>query len=160
MKIVITEKQNKVAVSRVENMIDNIGLVKTIKFIGGFESFNNLLPAYFYSKLKKIEFIEDAIRNEDDHGGQRIYLHELASDILYDKYEGDNGFTYEVYIDYVGFYNDRSFASTTTWEFDEKGEMFDEYYDQRDIWLTALENKYITEIFDMIFEYYLETQGF
>lgn len=157
MKIVVNENQKAKLVSRVENMIDDLGVISTIKNVGGFENFDKILPGYFYPNSKQIEFIEEAIKN-DENG--RIYLHELRSDILVGKEDGAEGHTLETYIDFVELYNDNGIAHLVTWEYDDEGTMFDEYYSDEDIYLTDLARKYVTEIFEMIFEYYLETQEF
>ena len=126
MRIVVTEEQKKGISHKLMGMIDNNGLLNTIKFMGGYDNFITLLPDYFDSRQSKIELIIEIIGLDEQHpvygGGGRIYLHELGSDILYDQFDGDDGHTFESYIDYIENYNDNLLAHVTVWEFDEDGQ--------------------------------------
>ena len=159
MRIVVTEEQKKGISHKLMGMIDNNGLLNTIKFMGGYDNFITLLPDYFDSRQSKIELIIEIIGLDEQHpvygGGGRIYLHELGSDILYDQFDGDDGHTFESYIDYIENYNDNLLAHVTVWEFDEDGQMYDEYYDDYDVRVNKLETKYLNKLFEMLVNNYL-----
>ena len=159
MRVVVTEEQKKGISHKLMGMIDNNGLLNTIKFMGGYDNFITLLPDYFDSRQSKIELIIEIIGLDEQHpvygGGGRIYLHELGSDILYDQFDGDDGHTFESYIDYIENYNDNLLAHVTVWEFDEDGQMYEEYYDDYDVRVNKLETKYLNKLFEMLVNNYL-----
>ena len=159
MRIVVTEEQKKGISHKLMGMIDNNGLLNTIKFMGGYDNFITLLPDYFDSRESKIDLIKEIIGLDEQHpvygGGGRIYLSEVDSDILYDEFDGDDGHTFESYIDFIENYNDNLFAHVTVWEFDEDGQMYDEYYDDYDVRVNKLETKYLNKLFEMLVNNYL-----
>ena len=159
MRIVVTEEQKKGISHKLMGMIDNNGLLNTIKFMGGYDNFITLLPDYFDSRESKIDLIKEIIGLDEQHpvygGGGRIYLSEVDSDILYDEFDGDDGHTFESYIDFIENYNDNLFAHVTVWEFDEDGQMYDEYSDDYDVRVNRLETKYLNKLFDLLVKYYL-----
>lgn len=160
MRVVVTEEQKKGISHKLMGMIDNNGLLNTIKFMGGYDNFITLLPNYFDSRQSKIELIIEIIKLDEEHpvygGGGRIYLSELdGGDILYDQFDGDDGHTFESYIDYIENYNDNLFAHVTVWEFDEDGQMYDEYFDDYNVRVNRLETKYLNKLFDILVNYYL-----
>lgn len=159
MRVVVTEEQKKGISHKLMGMIDNNGLLNTIKFMGGYDNFITLLPDYFDSRQSKIELIIEIIGLDEEHpvygGGGRIYLSELDSDILYDQLDGEDGHTFESYIDFVEYFNGNLFAHVTVWEFDENGTMYDEYYDDYDVSIGKLETKYLNKLFEMLVNYYL-----
>ena len=159
MRIVVTEEQKKGISHKLMGMIDNNGLLNNIKFMGGYDNFITLLPDYFDSRESKIDLIKEIIGLDEQHpvygGGGRIYLSEVDSDILYDEFDGDDGHTFESYIDFIENYNDNLFAHVTVWEFDEDGQMYDEYSDDYDVRVNRLETKYLNKLFDLLVKYYL-----
>jgi hypothetical protein len=159
MRIVVTEEQKKGISHKLMGMIDNNGLLNTIKFMGGYDNFITLLPDYFDSRESKIDLIKEIIGLDEQHpvygGGGRIYLSEVDSDILYDEFDGDDGHTFESYIDFIENYNDNLFAHVTVWEFDEDGQMYDEYFDDYDVRVNKLETKYLNKLFEMLVNNYL-----
>ena len=58
MRIVVTEEQKKGISHKLMGMIDNNGLLNTIKFMGGYDNFITLLPDYFDSRESKIDLIK------------------------------------------------------------------------------------------------------
>lgn len=160
MRVVVTEEQKKGISHKLMGMIDNNGLLNTIKFMGGYDNFITLLPDYFDSRQSKIELIIEIIGLDEEHpvygGGGRIYLSELdGGEILYDQLDGEDGHTFESYIDFIENYNNNLFAHVTVWEFDENGTMYDEYYDDYDVSIGKLETKYLNKLFEMLVNYYL-----
>lgn len=159
MRVVVTEEQKKGINHKLIGMINNNGIINTIKFMGGYDNFITLLPDYFDLRQSKIELIKEIIGLDEEHpvygGGGRIYLSELDSDILYDQFDGEDGHTFESYIDFIENYNDNLFAHVTVWEFDEDGQMYDEYYDEYDVSIGKLETKYLNKIFEKLVNFYL-----
>ena len=165
MRVVVTEEQKKGISHKMMSMIDNNGLLNTIKFMGGYDNFITLLPDYFDSRQSKIELIIEIIKFDEEHpvygGGGRIYLSELdGGEILYDKFDGKNledrdGHTFESYIDFVEYFRGKLFAHVSVWEFDEDGQMYDEYYDEYDIEISKLETKYLNKLFEILVNFYL-----
>lgn len=160
MKVILTENQKKGISHKLMDMIDIHGVIKTIKFIGGYDTFIGVLPDYFNSRQSKIDLIKEIIALDEEHpvygGGDRIYLHEFGSDILYDKFEGDEGHTFESYIDFIENYNGKLFVHVSVWEFDEDGDMYDENSDEYDVFVGKLDTKYLNKIFEMLVNYYLD----
>lgn len=159
MRVVVTEEQKKGIHHKMMGMIDNNGLLNTIKFMGGYDNFITLLPDYFDSRQSKIELIIEIIKLDKEHpvygGGGRIYLSELDEDILYDQFDGYDDHTFESYIDFIENYNNNLIAHVTVWEFDEDGTMYDEYYSDYDVHFNELETKYFNRIFEMLVNHYL-----
>lgn len=159
MRVVVREEQKKGISHKLMGMIDNNGLLNTIKFMGGYDNFITLLPDYFDSRQSKIELIIEIIGLDEEHpvygGGGRIYLSELDGDIPYDQLDGEDGHTFESYIDFVEYFNGNLFAHVTVWEFDENGTMYDEYYDDYDVRVNKLETKYLNKLFEMLVNNYL-----
>lgn len=161
MKAIVTEEQKKNVVHKLMDVIETRGLFDTIKLIGGYKTFIGVLPDYFDSRQNKIELIREIIKVDEEHpvygGGGRLYLHELDSDILYDQFYGDDGdgHSFESYIDFIENYNGNLLVHVTVWEFDENGQMYDEYYDDYDVSIGKLETKYLNKLFDILVNFYL-----
>jgi hypothetical protein len=62
-------------VSPITKMIDNIGLLQTIKSLGGYNNFIKLIPDYFESKSNKIKLIREITLKEED---EIIRFHEIS----------------------------------------------------------------------------------
>jgi len=56
-------------------------------------------------------------------------------------------------IDNNGLLNTIKFI--TVWEFDEDGQMYDEYFDDYDVRVNKLETKYLNKLFEMLVNNYL-----
>ena len=57
---------------KILNSVDDYGLYDTIKMIGGYEVFNDILPDYFDDRINKIKLILDITKEEGDDGFQTI----------------------------------------------------------------------------------------
>ena len=157
MKILITE-------NNIDKLIEKYGIVKTIKTIGGYDNFDKLVPDYFYSrdennvlkfnKERAIDFINECAevnnRREDESS---IYLYDYYSDIFYQEWDGegddDNEFyAYESRIESVS----TDIAYGSIWQFDDKGHMFDDAYDNFQVPLNRLPEKILRDVFHMLYE--------
>jgi hypothetical protein len=58
MKIIITEEQNS-------KLINDFGLLRGIKMMGGYENFNKIYPDYFNTKQHKIDIINDLVGSDE-----------------------------------------------------------------------------------------------
>ena len=147
----ITENQKKTLQDKLNDSIDRLGLLSTIKMMGGYSTFIKLFPEFFKKRLNKIELIRDLIAYDVEAEG-RIYLGEIGNDILINRIGSENGGTLEDYVDYV----QRDFVGVTVWEFDDEGQMFDEYYDLYEVDYEQVNNTILNEIFDIVAKFYLK----
>ena len=133
-----------------ENNISKKGLFRTIEFMGGFNAFDKHYPNYFDNKEKKIELINDICKNED---GERIYFYEINyEDIVIDeRFDEDTQHSIVQHITWIEPNN----ISIEEWEYDEEGEMFDEYYDRFSFPTSKLDESVINKIFEILTYYYL-----
>jgi hypothetical protein len=144
MKIIITEEQNDKLKENLLKLIDKFGIYTAIKMVG-YEKFNSIYPDYFKNKWDKIELLNEIISNGDEDEGI-IRLDDIGEDILIRTENLDEGHTLEHHIDYL--IKDR--CGVTIWEYDEDGEMYDEYYDTYEVWLEDLKTPILNQIFDMV----------
>ena len=145
MKIIITEEQNDKLKENLLKLIEKFGVYTAIKMIG-YEKFNSIYPEYFKNKWDKIELLNEIISNGEEEDNGTIRLDEIGSEILIRTENLDEGHTLEHYIDFIG----KDMCGVTVWEYDEEGEMYDEYYDTYDIWLEDLKTPIFNQIFDMV----------
>jgi hypothetical protein len=71
----ILKEENRL--SKITKMIDNIGLSQTIKSLGGYNNFINLIPDYFNNKSNKIKLIREMVLQEEE---KIIYFYEITTD--------------------------------------------------------------------------------
>ena len=69
----ILKEENRL--SKITKMIDNVGLLQTIKSLGGYNNFIKLIPDYFESKSNKIKLIREITLKEED---EIIRFHEIS----------------------------------------------------------------------------------
>jgi hypothetical protein len=69
----ILKEENRL--SKITKMIDNIGLLQTIKSLGGYNNFIKLIPDYFESKSNKIKLIREITLKDED---EIIRFHEIS----------------------------------------------------------------------------------
>lgn len=163
MKVIIKEEQKKGLVQTLINFLDKHGVLNTINFIGGYDNFINILPDYFDSTANKIKLITDLVNNDEY---ERIYLHELGSSVKYDNGGDDlyvvlgdkEGHTFESYMESVGKYmnDNRIWVTVKVWEYDEDGNMFDEYSNEFDILLVKMDTKNLNKLFDVLVDYFFQ----
>lgn len=159
MKIVITE-------NKLDSIIETNGILKTIKFLGGYKNFDKIYPDYFYSRddnsqmqmnrERVINFLNECVEvNDERENESSIYLHDYWDDILYREWtdEGDEDnryFSYESRIMSIS----TDFANLEVWQYDEGGDMFDEAYDYNKIPLNKLETKFLNSIFRQLWGHF------
>ena len=135
---------------KVTQLIDKVGIFKTIKLMGGYNNFDNLFPDYFSDKEHKGLLISGIVNHFEPDGF--IYFYELqVDDIKIWEEEIEDGHTIEEYINSVG---DES-VGVTVWEYDEDGEMYDEERDAYHIKLTQLKEVWLNKVFELLVSYYM-----
>ncbi len=135
---------------KVTQLIDKVGIFKTIKLMGGYDNFNKLFPDYFSDKEHKALLISGIVNHFEPDG--YIYFYELNVDeIKIWEEEIEDGHTIEEYIDSVG---DES-VGVKVWQFDEEGEMYDEERDSYYIKLTRLKEVWLNKVFELLVSYYM-----
>jgi len=149
MKVIISENDRPKILDMILTMIDESGLVSTIKSSGGYDTFVKIMPDYFNSKSKKIDLINDIIVCDEVAGG-RIYLGDFANPmVIRVTTENDEKFQHEI----VFIEND--IVGVTVWRYDEHGVHDDDYYDNYDMYLEDLERIHLNQIFEQLVNYYL-----
>lgn len=151
MKLIITEEQNDKLKNKINTSIDRLGLLTTIKMFGGISKFMSIIPDYFKSRQHKIDLIKDLIVYDVEAEG-RLYLGEIGNDIMINRQVSENGGTLEDYVDYV----QSDCVGVTVWEFDDEGQMYDEYYDLYEVDYEEVNNTILNEIFDIVAKFYLK----
>jgi len=152
MKLLISE-------NKIQSVIDRLGILKTIKTVGGYKNFDKISPDYFYdsdtSQLNRervIDFLNECVEvNYRKENETSIYLHDYWEDILYQTWNDYNeeygrDFQYESRIMSIS----TDVAHIEVWEYDKEGEMFDEAYDYDDIPLNRLESRFLSKIFGQL----------
>jgi hypothetical protein len=139
---------------KILNSVDDYGLYDTIKMIGGYEVFNDILPDYFDDRINKIKLILDITKEEGDDG--LIWFYEISrynEDIFYFEQGYEDKHTLEHFITLV---DQNGSVRVSVYEYDENGEMYDEYHQRYYININKLEDKYINEMFSIYFKHYLK----
>ena len=130
-------------------MIDESGLVSTIKSSGGYDTFVKIIPDYFESKSKKIDLINDIIVNDEDANG-RIYLDDFMNPIVI-REEIVDGETHQHEISFI----ENDFVYVSVWEYDEDGDQLDDMYDTYDMYLEEIQPRHLNQIFEGLINEYL-----
>ena len=143
------DKKEKL-IGSLKQKIDTFGLIQTIKLMGGYDTFDKILPDYFSNREHKIDLIKAIVDNNEDGG--YIYMYEIyGMDIKIWEEEIEDGHTQE---DYITFVSDET-VGVSVYEYDEEGEMFDEEVDGYHINLTDLKDVWLNKIFEILVGYYL-----
>jgi hypothetical protein len=139
---------------KILNSVDDYGLYDTIKMIGGYEVFNDILPDYFDDRINKIKLILDITKEEGDDG--LIWFYEISrhhEDIFYFEQGYEDKHTLEHFITLV---DQNGSVRVSVYEYDENGEMYDEYHQRYYIKINKLENEYINKMLSIFINRYLK----
>lgn len=129
--------------------ISTVGILETIKMVGDIEIFNEILPNYFSKNSHKIDLINQLVTDNSPDGF--IPFYELISLGQVDSYDNGDGHTFEEYINSVG---DGS-VQISVYEYDEDGDMYDEYVDDYYVSLGKLPYNELNKVFEVLVGYYL-----
>ena len=133
--------------------ISTVGILETIKMVGDIENFNEILPNYFSKNSHKIDLINQLVSDNNPDGV--IHFYELINmDISLgqvDSYDNGDGHTFEEYMLSVG---DGS-VQISVYEYDEDGDMYDEYVDNYYVSLGKLPDNELNKVFKVLVGHYL-----
>lgn len=119
---IIREESSRI--SKIYSMIDNIGLLSSIKAVGGYDNMVKIVGEDFFTKGTKIDLIIEIVKTYGPRN--QLYLGDFDIDIITNERRYDDGSyeqTYIIHIDDDGEYYYK------TYEFDEHGNMIDEPID-------------------------------
>ena len=145
----ISENDRPKILDMMLTMIDESGLVSTIKSTGGYDTFVTIIPDYFKSKSKKIDLINDIIVNDEDANG-RIYLEDFMNPIVI-RQEIVDGETHQHEISFI----ENDIVCASVWEYDEDGDQLDDIYDTYDMYLEEIQTRHLNQIFEGLINEYL-----
>lgn len=145
----ISENDRPKILDMMLTMIDESGLVTTIKSSGGYDTFVKIMPDYFNSKSKKIDLINDIIVCDEEAGG-RIYLGDLANPIVI-REDIENGNILKHEFDFI----ENDIVCVSVWGYDEDGDQLDDMYDTYDMYLEEIQTRHLNQIFELLVNYYL-----
>jgi hypothetical protein len=133
--------------------IFDIGILDTIKMVGDIDNFNIILPGYFDKNSHKIDLINQIVQDNEPDG--YIYFYErTGSDISLgqvDAHDNGDGHTFEEYMISIG---DGS-VEISVYEYDEDGNMYDEYVDNYHVSLRKLSDDLLNTVFKSLVNYYI-----
>jgi hypothetical protein len=153
IKILLEETKMSNIQKKILDFVDDYGLYDTIKMIGGYEVFDDILPDYFKRK-NKIKLILDITKEEGTNG--IVWFYDISrhnEDIFYFEQGYEDKHTLEHFITHVA---QNGSVRISVYEYDENGEMYDEYHQRYYININKLEDKYINEMFSIYFKHYLK----
>ena len=153
-KILLEETKMSNIQKKILDFVDNYGLYDTIKMIGGYEVFNDILPDYFDDRINKIKLILDITKEEGTNG--IVWFYDISrhnEDIFYFEQGYEDKHTLEHFITLV---DQNGSVRVSVYEYDENGEMYDEYHQRYYININKLEDKYINEMFSVYIKHYLK----
>ena len=149
MKVIIRENDRPKILDMILTMIDESGLVNTIKSSGGYDTFVTIIPDYFKSKTKKIDLINDIIVYDEEAGG-RIYLEDFMNPIVIREEIVDGG-TFQDEISFI----ENDIVCVAVWEYDEDGDQLDDMDDTYDMYLEEIQPRHLNQIFEGLINEYL-----
>jgi len=110
---------------RVKNMIEDLGYIKAIKAVAGYNNIVKILGDDFFTKERKIELIGDIAYQFGTRG--ELYLYEYDLDIMINKDTYADGSFDASYITYL---EDNGNFYYKSYHFDESGWMEDNEFDE------------------------------
>lgn len=148
-KVIYEDDNKKKSNTKILDKIEDDGLLNTIKYVGGYETFSLIVPDYFKRKQHKIDLINDIIVNDEEADG-RIYLGDLAKPIVI-REEIENGNTLKHEADFI----QNDIVGVSVWEYDEDGDQLDDMYDTYDMYLEEIQTNHLNQIFELLINEYL-----
>jgi len=145
-------KEESSTQTKLLNAIEKLGILQTIKMVGGYEMFVKFLPDYF-DKNNKIELINEFVEKNQQVEEGPIYLYELiGQDYTYDNGVDDEGNDVVTYIssidtDIAGYY--------VNMYDDEVGSMYADPIDDGYLKLSHLDDSALNDIFGILVDEYL-----
>ena len=133
------------------NVIEKSGIKQTIKMVGGFKTFESLLPNYFINDERKIDLINELVEEYEEEYGDFIWFENIETDeIRYGEGEDEEGnslVTYLVSVDTDG-------VGYRTYKYDSD-EILDMDFEEGSLKMKYLEEDIINQIFKKLVNYFL-----
>ena len=155
---ILKEVEEEKLTSLQKTILDHIstfGIMDTIKMVGGFGSFDEILPDYFSKNSHKIDLINQIVSDNDPNTDGNIYFYELINTDIslgeVDSYDNGDGHTFEEYMISVG----EGSVQISVYEYDEDGHMYDESVDSYYVSLGKLPDNELNKVFEVLVDYYL-----
>lgn len=131
--------------------IQKLGTLETIKMVGGFKTFESLLPNYFINDERKIDLINELVEEYEEEYGDFIWFENIETDeIRYGEGEDEEGnslVTYLVSVDTDG-------VGYRTYKYDSD-EILDMDFEEGSLKMKYLEEDIINQIFKKLVNYFL-----
>ena len=156
-------KEESPTQTKLLNAIENMGILWTIKMVGGYNRFNKVFPVYFYSadesdevkfnKDRAIDLINELVEEHRKVEDGPIYLYELiGQDYELNRTIDDDGDEVVTYLMNI----DTDTAGYYTYAYDsESGEMYDDPIDDGYLKLRYFEDSVLNDIFEMLVNEFL-----
>ena len=135
---------------RVKNMLYDLGYIKTIKAVAGYNNIVKILGDDFFTKERKIELIGDIAYQFGTRG--ELYLYEYDLDIMINKDTYADGSFDASYITYL---EDNGNFYYKSYNFDESGWMDDNEFDEGYMPLSDLTENTIDDILVVLTDKFL-----
>jgi hypothetical protein len=145
-------KEESLTQTKLLKVIEKLGILQTIKMVGGYEMFDKIYHEYFNDKSHKIDLINDICESDEDDSGGYIYFYELnGDDIEYANWEEDNT-EYHSVLTYVQ--PNQVVGQIFMRDLDEE-DFNDESIDNFIVPLKQLEGPTLNKIFELLVYHYL-----
>ena len=135
---------------RVKNMLYDLGYIKTIKAVAGYNNIVKILGNDFFTKERKIELIGDIAYQFGTRG--ELYLYDYDLDIMINKDTYADGSFDASYITYL---EDNGNFYYKSYNFDESGWMDDNEFDEGYMPLSDLTENTIDDILVVLTDKFL-----
>lgn len=145
-------KEESSSQNRLLLTIQTLGILKTIKMVGGLDTFDKVLPDYFITKERKIKLINELVEKYKEENGELIWFRDIGGDeINYSESEDDEGnsivtFLVSVDTDGVGY---------RAYKYDSDDELIFDEEEEGYLKMKYLEDDIINQIFKILVNYFL-----
>ena len=145
-------KEESSTQTKLLNAIEKLGILQTIKMVGGYEMFLKFLPDYF-DRNNKIELINGLVEKNQQVEEGPIYLYELiGQDYTLDSSVDDEGNDVVTYISSI----DTDSAGYYVYMYDgEDGSMYDDPIESGYLKLRHFEDSVLNDIFGILVDEFL-----
>ena len=140
-------KEESATQTKLLKAIEKLGILQTIKMVGGYEMFDKFLPDYF-DKNNKIELINELVEKHQQVEDGPIYIYELiGEDYTLDTSIDDEGNEMVTYLSSI----DTDTAGYYVYMYDgEDGSMYDDAIESGYLKLRHFEDSVLNDIFEML----------
>ena len=144
-------KEESSAQSKLLKAIERLGTLQTIKMVGGFKAFENILPDYFIPVERKISLINELVEEYEEEYGDFIFFENInTEEIRYSETEDDEGNSLVTYL--VGV--DTDGVGYRTYRYDWEGFLEMDSEEEGVLKMRYLKEPIIDEIFKKLINYF------